>query len=467
MILAVLRVCFLLAPLSASAAAAFGDEGFADRAPSVPTPAHNPYQHVAKNGLRYVWWVPADYDGRTPRNLTVVMHGTGLDYRWGGWNCKPKVFRPDDVVVSVDGPTIASGGTRLFLGEKKDATAIAEFLGEMREVFAVDRIFLYGHSQGGFFVVYFAGEHPDLVAGVVAHASGAWNWSKTSGPVKKLPIAFMHGTADPVVPYGQSPGSRDAYTEEDFESLFLRRVEGYNHWPNEVRATECLDWCQGLTAREPGEALACTQRLLRVKKQDHYGMETAVAFAGARAVLRRFEGKGPAPFANVPPKVAAEAASLVKSVEEEGARHVAQLKKQVAKKADLRLDGEAWLGHLLALREDFRGVDSVEAYLRQIDFDKARESQRKASGEIFSSWYDSKDQKQIFETVVTRISGAFLVEGYPHDLATKMGEWKQQAKKLGIKEKTLKQFADFQEWRAGCEDGAKQYAELWKAWKGP
>ncbi len=467
MVLRFARLCLVLVLLSTCArAAAFGDD-FEDRAPSAPTPAHNPYQHVAKNGLRYVWWVPPGYDGKTPRNLTVVLHGTGLDYRWGAWNCKPAVFRPDDVVVSVDGPTIASGETRLFLGEKKDATAIAEFLGEMRESFAVDRIFLYGHSQGGFFVVYFAGEHPDLVAGVVAHASGAWNWSKTSGPVKKVPIAFMHGTADPVVPYGQSPGARDAYAKDGFESLFLRRVEGYNHWPNEVRSTECLDWCQGLTAREPEEALACARLLLRVKKPDHYGFQTAVAFSGARAILRRFERKGPAPFTDVPPELAAEAARLAKNIEEEGARNVIVLKGQVAKKADLKLDGEAWLGHLLALREDFRGVDSVEAYLRQIDFDKVRDSQQKAAGEIFTSWYDSKEPRVTFETVVTQIGAAFLVEGYPWDLAEKMTEWKQQAKKLGIKEKQLKQFEDFQKWRGGCQDGVKQYAKLWKDWKGP
>src|SRR6185295_15699259 len=102
--------------------------------------------------LRFVWWLPKDYAPKTPRNLTVILHGTGLDYRWGLWNNKPGVFRPDDIVISVDG-TRPDNQARVFMGEKPDADAFAKFLGEMRTTFSVDRVFLYGHSQGGFFSV--------------------------------------------------------------------------------------------------------------------------------------------------------------------------------------------------------------------------------------------------------------------------------------------------------------------------
>src|SRR5262249_52424015 len=157
------------------------------------------------------------------------------------------VFRRDDIVVSVDGTSPGQNDTRLFLGRPEDARAFRDFLSEMRKTFAVDRIFLYGHSQGGFFVVYYAGEYPNTVAGVVAHASGAWNWSKMTGKVKNLAIAFMHGNADQFVPYGQSPGARDAYAKAGFKLLHLRRLHGYSHWPNAVRAGECLAWCDGMT----------------------------------------------------------------------------------------------------------------------------------------------------------------------------------------------------------------------------
>src|SRR6185295_11439407 len=78
------------------------------------------------------------------------------------------VFRADDVVISVDG-TAPDGEHRWFSPEKKDAEAFQAFVVEMMHTFGVERIFLYGHVEGGAFALYFAGEHPDAIAGLVAH----------------------------------------------------------------------------------------------------------------------------------------------------------------------------------------------------------------------------------------------------------------------------------------------------------
>src|SRR5262249_13845198 len=160
--------------------------------------------------------------------------------------------------------------------------------------------------------------HPDRVAGVVAHASGAWNWSKMGKDAQKVAIAFMHGSADPVVPYPQSPGSRDAYAKAGFPLLQMRRLPGYNHWPNAVRATEELDWCQGMTAKTPEEALAMALDILRKKPPDEYKYETPVGFSAARAVLRRIEGKGPSAFAKVDEKTLATAREWIDKIEAAG-----------------------------------------------------------------------------------------------------------------------------------------------------
>ena len=434
------------------------------KAPDAAAKPLTAYAWKSKNDLRYVWWLPKDYDAAKPRNLSVICHGTGLDYRWGLWNNKPGIFRPDDVVVSVDGPS-PDGETRLFLGEKKDADAFAAFLKEMRESFAVERVFLYGHSQGGFFVVYFAGEHPDLVSGVVAHASGAWNWSKTRGDVQKVAIAFLHGTSDPVVPYRQSPGSRDAYAKAGFDRLHLRRLDRYNHWPNAVRATETLAWCEGMTTTSPEEALRCAVAILQPKRPDEHQWTTLVGFSGARDVLRRFEKKGPVPFADVPEAVAAKAAELAKKIEDAGAEHVAALSKQVASKKDLTLDGEPWLGHLVPLREDFRGVESVEAYLEKIGFDAARTSQQRAADALVGAWYDGRDQGKVYEAIVENLGKAFLFDGYPPELAEKMKGWHAKEDELRIPATARKKYADFEAWQRGWEEGSKQYAAIWKSWK--
>ena len=158
------------------------------REPGAGAKPHTVYEAKSEGGLRYTWAIPKESPPAGERALTVLLHGTGLDYRWGLANHTVGKFRPRDVVVSVDGTSPGQGSSRLFLDGQKDLEAFHQFLTELRGKFAVDRVFLYGHSQGGFFVALYAGAYPKDVAGVVAHASGAWAGSKTGSerPIGRL-----------------------------------------------------------------------------------------------------------------------------------------------------------------------------------------------------------------------------------------------------------------------------------------
>ena len=457
--------CFLFLALAFSSLIEARTDDPEQREPSADAEPHTVYAATAENGLRYTWVLPEDYDPEVPRNLTVICHGTGLDYRWGHWNNKPGVFRPDDIVVSVDGPT-PNGDSRLFTGEKKDAEAVRDFLHELREAFSIDRAFLYGHSQGGFFVVYFAGEFPEEVAGVAAHASGAWNWSKKGKKTKEVAIAYMHGTLDPVVPYRQSSGSRDGYSKDGFEILHLRRLPRYNHWPNSVRANEVVGWCQGMSAHTPEEALDVAREILRPKGHDDVQWQTVVGFSGANDVLLRVVGQGPRPFEDVEPKTLRAAEKLLKAIDDHGAKHVAALKKHVSRKKGLELDDGPWLGHMLSLREDFRGVASVEAYFETIGFDKALAGQRRAVDKILEAWYSKKPPGAKYEAILENLADAYLFEGFPPELAETMNEWHGVEDRYDLSKKVLKKWSDFEAWEASWNDGLEEYNDLWKKWQG-
>jgi len=434
--------------------------------PGAGAGAHQVHAWKSKAGLRYAWVVPKGYDGKTAVALTVICHGTGLDHRWGFANNPPGVFRPNDVVVSVDGPSPGPDNSRLFLGEPKDGKAFKEFLDELQAAFAVDRVFLYGHSQGGFFVVWFAGEYPEAVQGVVAHASGAWNWSKTGKPVQKVAIAFMHGTLDPVVPFQQSPGARDAYLAAGLPLVHLRRLQNYNHWPNAVRANECLSWCEGMTTASPAIALAAAEQILLPKKPDEYQWETVVGYGAARQVLGRITGDEKPAFKDAEAATREKAQKLVDRIEAEGGRHVEALKQQVAKKDDLVLKSPAsWLGHLLPLREDFRSVRSVEAYVKAIDFDEHRKQQQKAFNAVVTAWYDDKAAEVAkVKAILTGLPHAFLFEGFPPELAQKLTDWPTNYKKqLGKPE--LAEVPKCEAWVAGWKAGLEAYRAFWKQWK--
>ena len=139
------------------------------------------------------------------------------------------------------------------------------------------------------------------------------------------------------------------------------------------------------------------------------------------------------------------------------------LKKHVATKKDLRLNDKPWLGHLVSLREDFRGVDSVEEYMKEIGYDQTLQRQSKSASKILKAWYNEKDPDKIFRVVLKEMPAAFLYEGYPPTLRKKMKEWHKKQKKLSKKDK--KAWKRFQAWEQSWDGGLKAYEKIWKAWK--
>jgi pimeloyl-ACP methyl ester carboxylesterase len=452
--------------LSAVAAAQTKLDEPAGKPPDASAAPLTAFAWKSLKGLRFVWWLPKDYDPQAPRNVTVILHGVRLDYRWGFWNHRPGTFRPDDVVLSVDGPT-PDGENRLFSKDPKDFDAFASFLAEMRRTFAVDRIFLYGYGQGGLFALNFAGDHSDLVAGVVAHGTGDWNGFSPGVDPRKVAIAFLHGTADGDCAYGQILERRDAYAKLGCPLLLLRRLDRCGHEPNPARAAETLAWCQGMTASKPAEALSCALELLRTKPVDIQDKETKVGFSGAREVLRRLEKKGPFAFTDVPDDVFSKAAEWIRKVEDSGAEHVGAVRAQWKVKRVPKLDVGAWLGHLVPFREDFRGVDCVEAFLKEIGYDALAQTHAKAAAPLLAAWTREKEPKKLYEMVVDVIGQAYLYDGFPTDFDEKVNEWNRNQRKLSLSITAVKKFPDFEAWEKSWKDGLAEYVALCKKWQGP
>ncbi len=433
-----------------------------EREPGPGAKPHQLYESTSRGGLRYTWVIPKQLGPEGDRAITVLLHGTGLDYRWGHANHGAGRFRPDDVVVSVDGTSPAQDGSRLFLGESKDGDAFHEYLVEMREKFAVDRVFLYGHSQGGFFVAYYAGLHPEDVDGIVAHASGAWSNSKTTGKVRDLPIVFLHGTADPVVPFTNSTGTLDHYRKQGLDLARLRRLPGYNHWPNEVRAGECITWCAGMATDNAAYALACAEELLRAKGKDGVQYQTAVDYSGAAAILGRFSPNSKRKLRKSPKEAAQIAKTLLSKIESAGKKHSKEIQKGLP--GGLRLDGGPWLGHLLAVREDMRGVPAIEALCKALKFDDKVKEHHAAVRRALKPWYDGKTPAEIYAAAIEEIPNAFLYDAWPPEYGAKLMEWHESAESLGITPKDRARFAPVEAWRKGLIDGEKEYRELWLRW---
>ena len=174
---------------------------------------------TSKQGIAYHYRLPEKYDPEAGANLTVILHGSNLDHRWGFANHPYKTFRPDDIVVSPDGTTSNGNGGFNSLGNPADAKRFHVFLEELKSALVVKRTFLYGHSQGSFFAFYYAGEYPEDVDGVVGHASGVWTQTRLGKKGHHQAVVLMHGTQDPVVPYLQSAGSLTAFRDARYPTM--------------------------------------------------------------------------------------------------------------------------------------------------------------------------------------------------------------------------------------------------------
>ena len=144
---------------------------------------------------------------KAPVPLVVMLHGrTGsgkLAARpYYGW--KRLADKEDFVVVfptALGKPTSWKGAWRGKPTE--DSVFLAELIELLKGELKIDerRVFMTGHSSGGFMSFSFAATHGDLVAAIAPVAGLAVDRSKPSSPVS---LISFHGMDDDVVPYEKS-----------------------------------------------------------------------------------------------------------------------------------------------------------------------------------------------------------------------------------------------------------------------
>ena len=162
--------------------------------------------------------VPAGYDAAHPAPLLLVLHGYGAG---GAVNdlymhltsiadTKGFFFVSPDGTVDKSGKRFwnANDGCCDFDGTNVDDVGyLMSLVKDIRAAYSIDpkRIYVMGHSNGGYMTNRLACDHAETFAAAVSWAGA--NWSDPAKCVPTAPIGFlqMHGTMDGTVPYG--PGT--------------------------------------------------------------------------------------------------------------------------------------------------------------------------------------------------------------------------------------------------------------------
>ena len=189
------------------------------------------YDHIVR---RYYMHLPPRYfDASSPLSLLIALHGrysTGISMsKQTGFN---KVAdRKEFIVVYPDGVKRSwADGRGVTQADKRGVNDVA-FIGHLIKMlqsrFPIDdnKICITGYSNGGFMAQRLAMEssHPFAAMAIVS-ASLSDSMAERFTPRKLIPVLFIHGTADSVIPYGGGmlSGGKTALSVENAVKFWVR-----------------------------------------------------------------------------------------------------------------------------------------------------------------------------------------------------------------------------------------------------
>ena len=163
------------------------------------------YLSAVDNTLQpYQMFVPSSYDKSKSFPLIIALHGMGGDENsflsvYGQGAFKSEAEKHGYIVACPKGRKPAS----MYIGDaEKD---VMDVLAEVQRAYNVDpnRIYLTGHSMGGFGTWSVAMNHPDVFAAIAPISGGANNPASMS-KIANIPMLVVHGDNDPTVPVERS-----------------------------------------------------------------------------------------------------------------------------------------------------------------------------------------------------------------------------------------------------------------------
>lgn len=222
---------------------------------------HWAYRSAVDDTLQpFRFYVPTNYDAKKKWPMIVALHGMGGDENGFFINYDKGLIRriAEERGYIVVCPKGRQPTSMYMAAAERD---VLDVIREMKREFSIDddRVYLMGHSMGGYGSWSVAANNPDLFAAIGPIAGGGTPF--TVAKLKALthvPWIVIHGDKDPTVPVEESRKMVKAGKELGIEIKYIE-VPGGNHSSVVAPAfKDIFDWFDAHKRQPKGAAKAAT-----------------------------------------------------------------------------------------------------------------------------------------------------------------------------------------------------------------
>jgi polyhydroxybutyrate depolymerase len=159
----------------------------------------------------YLLEVPPGHDAGTPTALLVALHGYSSNARQlEAWWGLPQLAADRDILVAVPDGTVDRGGYQFWNATDSccdfhhtgvdDVGYLRAVIADVSARYAVDpaRVYVTGHSNGGFMSHRMGCDAADVVAAVAPVSGVSWKDPSHCQPSRPVPVLQIMGTADDI-----------------------------------------------------------------------------------------------------------------------------------------------------------------------------------------------------------------------------------------------------------------------------
>jgi polyhydroxybutyrate depolymerase len=204
--------------------------------------------------------LPESYDPARPAPLVLALHGYTSDAQEleSYLRLTPESERRGFVYVYPDGLTDdrgerfwnATDACCAFSGPPPDDSRhLSELIATIQGSYRIDRarVYLIGHSNGGFMAFRMACDHADQVTAIVSVNGASWNDTARCRPSEPVSVLAVHSSDDETIAFG---GGRNGGTAYPSAATTVAQWVGFDRCAAAGRDAPGLDLVTGLPGDE-------------------------------------------------------------------------------------------------------------------------------------------------------------------------------------------------------------------------